>query len=487
VDLRDVLVAVRRHWLLVFAAVAVAVGGASALTAFTTPQYATTVTFFVTTPGQGVTDSYQGGLFSQQRVKSYADLLAGDRLARAVGVNVDLAPGEIQRRVSARAVPDTVLLEATVIDSDPRRSERIASELATRFIALVQSLETPPGSDTPVVKVDVVAGPLLNPTPVSPRPVRNLVLGLALGLLVGVGAALLREALDVTVKTAEALGEVTGAPVLAVVPFDPAAKKSPLVMDGDPHSSRAEAFRHLRTNLQFVDVDRPVKVVVVTSSVPEEGKTTTTVNLAIAFARAGRKVLLIEADLRRPKVGDYLGLEAAVGLSNVLAGLARCDDVLQRWGSQHLYVLAGGLIPPNPSELLGSKAMAALLDQQRQRFDIILIDSPPLLPATDAAVVATHADGAVVVTREGKTSQARVAAALASLRAVDARVLGGVLNMAPSRGKSEYYSYAYAPRNPRTTSLPVSVQRINGAAHRASDSSDPSDSDEDVTTIRIPR
>jgi capsular exopolysaccharide synthesis family protein len=445
VDLRDVLHAVRRRWWLVVIATGLSVGLAVLLTALTVPRYATTVTFFITTPSQGVSDSYTGGLFSQQRVKSYADLLVGERLARSVaslpGINASV--GQIQGEISAKAIPDTVLLQATVTDPDKARSQRIAAAMADNFGALVTMLETPAGGGSPTVKVEVVAGPVLNPVPVTPRPLRNTVLALVLGLLVGTGLAVLREILDVTIKTAESLRLIANAPVLAVVPFDPAAKQSPLVMEGEPFSARAEAFRHLRTNLQFVDVDHPVRTMVITSAVPEEGKSTTAVNLAIAFAEAGKRTLLIEGDLRRPRVAEYLGLERAIGLSNVLAGLVEVDEVIQEWGRHGLKVLPSGFVPPNPSEMLGSRNMAVQLGLLRFRFDVIIIDAPPLLPVTDAAIIAANVDGAVLVTRSGKTPQARVQTALASLRAVDSRVLGCVLNMQSAKSGPEYYYYDY--------------------------------------------
>jgi capsular exopolysaccharide synthesis family protein len=312
----------------------------------------------------------------------------------------------------------------------------------------------------------VVAGPVLDPVPVSPRPVRGYALAGLLGLLIGVGVAILREMLDVTIKTGETLRLVAAAPVLAVVPFDSKAKRSPLVMSGDPRSARAEAFRRLRTNLQFVDVDHPVQAIVITSSVPDEGKTTTSVNLAFAFAEMGRRVVLIEADLRRPRIAEYLGIEGAVGLSNVLAGQVAVGDVLQQWGHGDLHVLASGFVPPNPSEMLGSRNMAALLIRLRAEFDVIIIDTPPLLPVTDAAVVATHADGAVLVARSGKTAQARVRTALAGLRAVDSRVLGCVLNMQPNKGNVDYSygTYGAASNEAAVNGAASNGAAVNGAA-----------------------
>jgi len=278
--------------------------------------------------------------------------------------------------------------------------------------------------------------------PVAPKPLRNLGLGLLLGLLVGVGLAVLRERLDTTVKSNAVLTELTSAPTLGTVVFDPSAKRAPLVAQAGGRSPRSEAFRQLRTNLQFINVDQPPRVVVVTSSVPDEGKSSTAVNLAMSIAQAGRTVLLVEGDLRRPRAAEYLGLEGAVGLTNVLVGQVGVDDVLQPWGVGGLWVLPSGSIPPNPSELLASQNMIELLDSLRTRFDVVVIDSPPLLPVTDGAVTAARADGALLVVRYGSTTRAQVSAAAAALHAVDAKLLGCVMNMVSPKD-SEAYSYAY--------------------------------------------
>lgn len=457
-DLRDYLRVARKRWWMVLTAIALALGLAALITVRTTPQYATSVTFFITTPNTGVTDAYQGGLFSQQRVKSYANLLTSDRLAKAVAAQpaLGLNAEQVRQRIGAQAMPDTVLLQATVTDVSKNRSLAVAQELATQFKALVESLETPPARRTPSVKVEIVAGPQLDEVPVSPRPARNLALAALLGLLVGSGAALLREVLDTTVKTSEALQALAAAPVLAGVPFDADARSGTALMPAGGQSNRAEALRQLRTNLQYVNVDRPVKTLVVTSAVPGEGKSSTACNLAMLFAEAGQQVLIIDADLRRPRVADYLGIEGAAGMTTVLAGQATVDDVLQRWGPG-VWVLPSGFRPPNPSELLGSKHMADLLDEFRQRFDMVIIDCPPLLPVTDGAVVAARADGALLVTKSRKTTASQVTAAVRALRSVDARLLGCVLNMVPTKGSDAYYYYDYSSAEPagrRRTSRP---------------------------------
>lgn len=446
-ELRDYRRAMRRGWWLVVGALILAVGAAGVVNVTTAPQYATTTTFFVTTPHEGgVAGAYQGGMFSQHRVKSYVDLLTGDRLARAVAEreNVGLDVDGIRRRIRANAVVDTVLLHVVVTDHQRDRSVAIANGVARQFKQLVEELETPPGATVSTVRVEVIAGPRLEPAPVSPRPVRNLVLGVLFGLMIGMAAAVLREMLDTSVKTVDALKQAADAPLLGTVPLDATAADAPVIREGGGRSmGRAEALRQLRTNLRVVDVDQPIKSVVVTSAVPNEGKSSTATNLAIMLAESGRRTLLIDADLRRPRIAEYLGLEGAVGLTDVLAGQARVAEVTQQWGRAGLHVLPSGFVPPNPSEMLGSQQMRDLLQSLREEFDTIVVDVPPLLPVTDAAVVASRVDGAILVTRWGKTARGQVELAANALRVVDARVLGCVLNMVPS-GPGRYgYGYGY--------------------------------------------
>ncbi|MFI7607791.1 polysaccharide biosynthesis tyrosine autokinase [Micromonospora sp. NPDC049366] len=440
-DLLRQLRHVRRHWWVVLVTVMVALGVSAFLTVRAQPRYVASVTFFVTTPNQGVTDAYQGGLFLQQRVKSYADLLTSDRLAQTVVAenNVGLTADEVQRRVSTSVETGTVLLEAKVTDTDQTRALRVTETLAAKFVELVQKIETPPDGKAPL-KIEVVSGPRVSSQPVSPQPVRNLVLGGLLGLVLGVGLAILRGVADIRLRDAAGLQRATGSPLLGEIPYESGARSAPLIVGEAATSSRAEAVRKLRTNLRFVDVHEPARVIAVTSALQGEGKTTLSCNLAIALAEAGWRVLLVDADLRRPKVDDYLGIDAGVGLTDVLVGDVQVGDVVQRWGDKSLLVLPSGSAPPNPSELLGSKAMADLLLALRESADIVIIDTAPLLAVTDGVVVAVQADGALLVSQQGRTSRAQVAAAARALHAVSVRLLGCVLNMA-KMPKAEAYQY----------------------------------------------
>jgi len=286
-----------------------------------------------------------------------------------------------------------------------------------------------------------VVQPAAEPTASSTGLAVTLAFGLLTGLAVGVGAALARNALDTSVKSPQRLREATQAPILGTIAYDPQVPKRPLTLHEDPQSPRSEAFRQLRTNLQFVDVDHPRKAIVVTSSTPGEGKTTTVCNLAIAMAAAGSRILVIEGDMRRPKVADLLGLERSVGLTSILAGQVRVEQAIQRWAGGRFDVLVSGPLPPNPSELLASKHTEVLLEQLREQHDTVLIDSPALLPVTDAAAVASATDGAILVCRFKETSQGQVQAAAEALQAVSAPLLGTVFSMVPASGSGAYAKY----------------------------------------------
>jgi len=306
----------------------------------------------------------------------------------------------------------------------------------------VAEIESPQSGAPAPVKLTTTQPASVPTVPVAPRKSLNLALGLLVGLALGAGGALLREQLNTTVKTPDDIESLTGSVPLGLVPFDAAAKTTPLVT-AEANDSRAEAFRTLRTNLRFADVDHPPRSIVVTSPMPGEGKSTSACNIALTLALAGSRVVLVEADLRKPRVGEYLGLDSAVGLTNVLAGQHTLEDVLVPWRRQTLTVLPAGPVPPNPSELLGSQHMGNLLKVLGARYDYVIVDSPPLLPVTDGAVLATLTDGALLIARHGKSSRDDLEQAAHALEAVNAKLLGTVLNCIPVRARGYSYGYGY--------------------------------------------
>ena len=455
--LHDYLGIVRRSWPVILIATVVGALVALGLSLVMTPVYQAQSQLFVSVKSAGqVGDAYSGGLFVQQRVKSYVDVVDSPAVLDPViqDLGLDKTYTQLAPQVSAQTPPNTVLLNVTATDTSPTQAAKIANAVATAYAAEIARLE---GADTKANQVPVQASvikPAEVPTsPVSPRTSLNVLLGLLLGLLIGAGIAVLRHTLDTSVKTVEDLDEAADSTPLGVVTYDPEATSNPLVtLRGTP---RAEAFRTIRTNLQYVDVDNPPRTVVITSSLPGEGKSTTACNLAIALAQAESKVLLMEADLRRPKVAEYLGVDGSRGLTDILIGQANLDDTLVHWQRGLLDFLPAGAIPPNPSELLGSHQMAQLLADLGTRYDIVIIDAPPLLPVTDAAILSTAADGAILVAKQGSTKVEQVHDSTDALRQVNARLLGTVLNFVPLKKRRKYgygyeygYGYGYETKEP---------------------------------------
>ena len=297
------------------------------------------------------------------------------------------------------------------------------------------SATVPVGADGKMRKVESQAQVLIEPnesavlptSPSSPNPSRILPLGLLLGLLVGFGLAAVRQYNDTKVRRTEDVEEATGAGVLGILPKSEDLGSERGAADRNKSFHERESLRKLRTNLRFVDVDHQPRSIVITSAKQGEGKSTVASNLATVLAEAGERVVLVDADLRRSAVARAFDLDGSVGLSQVLAGTATLGDALQPSHTDGLEILAAGAVPPNPSELLGSHRMEQLIEQLAQEHFVIL-DAPPLLPVTDAALLTRSADGAVLVVAAAKTHKEEVERAVAALRAVDGKVLGAILN-----------------------------------------------------------
>ncbi len=349
-------------------------------------------------------------------------------------------------------MPDTVNLIITATTDSAQASQDIAQAYAGALSTRIESLETLDGKTRPFVKASITNDAQVITAPVSPNPVRNLALGAVLGLLLGVGLAVARELLDTTIATGDDVQAVTSTPILGHVISDAqAVRQDPQVALKEP-TPWSEAFRVLRTNMQFVEVDHEQRMFVVSSAMPGEGKSTTASNLAITLALAGARVAVVDCDLRRPMLATRLGVDGAVGTTSVLIGQVKLDDALQVLEDSGIHVLASGPIPPNPSELLQSQAMAELVADLRERFDVVLIDAPPLLPVTDSALLAAQCDGLLLVTRHGRTTRDQLAHAVERVTAVDAKTVGVVINMAPAKkagraygGYGYGYGYGYAP------------------------------------------
>jgi capsular exopolysaccharide synthesis family protein len=259
------------------------------------------------------------------------------------------------------------------------------------------------------------------------------------------------ESLDNTVKTPEAAEEIVGAPVLGVVPMLSPAKhhvigEAPLrdlAVLKDSTSLAAEACRSIRTNMLFISAQKEFSVFSVTSPGPQDGKTTVAINLAIAMAQAGGKVLIIDADMRKPRIHRSFGLKSDKGLSSIVVGDAQLRDALCKSEVPNLDVLPCGPIPPNPAELLHTERFRQILAECRGLYERVILDSPPIGPVTDPAIIGSSADGVVLILRAGHTTREAAQYARRQLGDAGARILGLVINQTDRKGSGYGYGYGY--------------------------------------------
>jgi capsular exopolysaccharide synthesis family protein len=412
-------------------------------------------------------------------------------------LDLRVSPTSLQRRTEVTAEGQTNIITVRVQDGDPQRAAKIANTIAeeyavwvrnfsrARIEAAAQQVEAQleevrdelllmgSGSKTsekekmalqiagqdyaglseqfrqlkireemeigPVQVVNTAAVPK---EPVSPKPVRNGVLGLVVGLIFGVGVAFVIEMLDNTVKTSDELATITGAPVLGLVPLRK-GEDLDVSVSSSATSPVAEAFRGIRNSLDFINFKHDIHAVLVTSAAPSEGKSTVAASLASGLARTGTRVVLVSVDFHRPKSATYLGGSESMGLSHVLSGQYRIDQAVQVVGEDGLVVLASGKVPPNPSELLGSEQMGRLVEDLKARADWVILDGPPVLAVADTTAVSKWVDGTIMVVRSGKTGRDALTRAVDMMSGVGAKLIGAV--MIGVSGESEgSVAYAYS-------------------------------------------
>ncbi|OZC50989.1 protein tyrosine kinase [Rhodococcus sp. WWJCD1] len=459
--IREYAAALKARWLIIVATTIVGTTAAVLFSLLSTPAYQATTRFFVSTTAITASDVYQSNLASQQRVVSYAELLTGRTLAQRVVDQLSLPIGAdaLSAQIEATSTPNSVLLDASVLDTSPLRARDIANALGEQFPALVSELETPADGGTASASVAVAEAAETPTAPVTPKKLRNVILGMTIGLLVGIAGALVRDRLDNTVKKVGELQELTDSVLVGTIPYAKKVRDTAAIDFGRSTAPVAEAYRELRMNLKFLAVDNPPRLLLITSSIAGEGKSVTAVNLALSLAEVGNRVVLVDADLRRPRISEYLDIVGSVGVSSVLAHEATVDEVIQTTTFNNLWALGAGPAPPNPSELLGSAAAQSLLHELRRAFDYVVVDSPPVLPVTDAATLATQCDGTILVTRYGFTRRDEVSRAAANLETIGAPLLGVVMSVVPTSKKSEYrYGYDFeSGRTPARVPTPPTI------------------------------
>lgn len=477
--IRDYLRVFKQYWF-VIVAVAVAVFGITAFVTYSaTPLYRSTAAIYVSPSGTTPNELSQGTTFLQGQMESYAELVETSTVLEPVIAELGLleTPKALSKSIAAKASGTSVILKVSATWDSAETAAQLANAAAASLSNRITELAPARPDGSASVEVEVVQSASVPEKPFSPQVGRNLMAGLVAGLLLGYLAALLVAVLDTRLRTPEQIREVAKSPVIAQLPTTGDTALAP-----GSRGAYAEAFRRLRANLDFIDAgDRPLQLVV-TSSVVGEGKSTVAVNIARACAETGQRVLLIDADLRRPTVHTQLGLDSSIGLSTVLAGKAQLDDAVLPIGrGGNFHVLPSGILPPNPTELIESTAMEHLLAETKHSYDIVIIDSPPVLAVVDAVVLARKASGAVLVGRLGKLRRDELKRALENFEHFGSPLLGIVFNGLPKADKSPYHQALKETREGKaakrgqrkasassTDSQPVSGGAMIGSAVRGS-------------------
>jgi len=414
------------------------------------------------------------------------------------------SPSALLADTAAEVDPNADVIVISAQRSNPEQAAQLANTFAEQFvqwrkedqqksfddaIGLVEQQigQTAPGSterkaltdqrsQLEVYRALVTGGLTIGETaqtpssPSSPKPLRDGALATVAGLVLGIGLAFLRESLDVKLHSADEIAEHTSVPVIGTIP---AFRKSEKSGDGlavlhDPRSPTAEAYRFLRTNLEFVNFDGRAKILMITSPLPEQGKSTTIANLALALVRAGKKVALVEGDLRRPSLHRFFHINDSRGVTSVVAGATSLDDArrvltfheqsptvttaparsgsgleasVKPAGDLELTVVPSGPLPPNPGEIVGSRQLATILQQLCDTSDYVLVDAPPMFAVGDAAALAAHVDGVIVIMRLGQTTADTVKDVEDFFNRVPAHSLGIVVTGVPPETKGKYYRY----------------------------------------------
>lgn len=427
-----------RSWI-ICGTIVIAVLCALAYAFLATPQYEATTRLFVSTASEGPgTEVNNGGMFAERRVLSYTELLTGGLLAQRTidKLGLDMSAAQLQQETTATTPTGTVLIDVTVQDPSPNRARDIANTLSDEFVIMAAGLERPTPTDPPNARVVVQQRADIPQAPVSPKKATAIALAIVLGAVFGTILAIVRDFLDTSVRRPETVEKIAGVGLIGDIPFD-GDHDGPLISFGDDRSTIADAFRELRLGLQVLEVGNAVekpRVVLVASSEPGEGRTTTAINLAIALAEADYTVALVDADLRVPQIGSSLGLDGATGLTTVLSGQAPVREVLRESRFPRVSVLTAGTVPPNPTGLLGSQAAREVFGELGRQFDYVVIDSPSLR-TTDAAILAGSAQGVLMIVRSGRTQRRQLAQAISALERTGAPILGAVLTMSGTKNR----------------------------------------------------
>ncbi|WP_417554606.1 polysaccharide biosynthesis tyrosine autokinase [Microbacterium sp.] len=440
--LQDYVVALRRHWLVIVTLTVVAAGIAFGYARTLPPEYSSTAAVMVVPQhGDNTSELVQGSNYVQSLVQTYTALASAPMVLTPVvkELGLDETPTQLATRVTAVNTLNTVIIEISVTDGDARQAQVIASSITASLVDAVGKVSPSDAQDQPAVRLDTIAPARMPQAPIGPNTRLIAMIGAAIGLVLGIGYALLRRVLGTRLNERDDIAAVTDAPLIGEIVAWRRNYTIVSTMLRSRDSRSAESFRGLAANLKYVAVDRDLRVVMTTSSAPHEGKSSVSIGLAAGLAESGHRVLVIDADLRRSAIATQLQLEEAVGVTSILVGEATFDEAVQHSVALGIDIIAGGTPAPNPGQLLSSRRLRDLVETARERYEYVIIDSAPALIVSDALLLADLADGVLVVARSSTTRRKQLAATLASLKSTHKEVVGVVLNAVKRKERGPYY------------------------------------------------
>lgn len=457
--LGDYLKIVSRNWVLI--AVAGLLGGAVglAVASASPPMYRSTSSLLVVSDrGDNPSELVQGSTYAENLVATYVVLAGSEIVLQPVieELGLDVSVKSLASAISADSPLNTVIIDIHADNQDPEMAQRLAAGVTQSLARVVTSQVSPTTADgKPTIRLTTIQSASLPKYPFSPRRRLSVAVGGIGGLGVGVLFAITKSLARQTLRSRDDVAQVTAVPVVGEVVGTPKGVTLPGSLLRDPQGVHAESVRSIAANLSFLRLGEQLRSIVVTSASPAESKSSLVSSLGLAVAETQR-VLLIDADLRRPSLAKLAQLEGAVGLTSVLRGELSLQDAVQPWAKDGLDVLAAGALPPNPGQMLASNAMRDLLDRARAEYDLVIVDSAPALAVTDAKWLGHMTDGALIVSRYGRTSTRALRKVIDAMEAASVPVLGVIISYMPRAFQSRYGDPGHEFPETRVFSLEVS-------------------------------
>lgn len=440
--LRDFLLALQRNWIAIIALTVLGALGGYVYAQLQQDVYRSQSSVMVIPArGDNTSELVQGSNYVQNLVQTYAVVATSPTVLNPVirDLGLETSPQALAGTITVESPLNTVVLEISVVSRDPDLAKAVADSVASNLADAVRDLSPQNADDQPAVRIETISPAKSPQFPISPNVRLLVTAGAILGLAAGVVFALLRRLLATQIGSTAEIAAMTDTPILGDAYLATSGLSLPASIRTEPLGSASESVRNIVANLRFANVDSEAKVILITSGASGEGKSSISVAIAQIMAEQGARVLLIDADLRRASIANLTQLEGSVGLTTVLLGDVTLVDAVEPWGESNVNVLTSGVLPPNPGQLLTSQHLREFIAEARNDYDMVIVDSAPVLAVSDPLWLAPMMDGIVVVARAKKTKRDALKRTIGALESARVPLLGIILNGVKRTETGPYY------------------------------------------------